>query len=33
MEPEVSLAYLQEPATTPYPEPDESSLYHPIPSL
>jgi hypothetical protein len=30
MEPEVSLPYSQEPATGPYPEPDESSLYLPI---
>jgi hypothetical protein len=30
MEPEVSVPYLQEPATGPYPEPDESSPYHPI---
>jgi hypothetical protein len=29
MEPEVSLLYLQEPSTGP----DQSSLYHPIPSL
>jgi hypothetical protein len=25
-----SLPYLQEPSTCPYPEPDQSSLYHPI---
>jgi hypothetical protein len=30
MELEVSLPYLQEPFTGPYPEPDQSSPYHPI---
>jgi hypothetical protein len=33
MEPEVSLPYSQEPYTGSYPEPDESSPYHPILSL
>jgi hypothetical protein len=32
MEPEGSLPYTQEPATCPYPEPDESSL-RPPPNL
>jgi hypothetical protein len=30
MESEGSLPYLQELANDPYPEPDESSSYHPI---
>jgi hypothetical protein len=30
MEAENSLPFSQEPATGPYPEPDESSLYHQI---
>jgi hypothetical protein len=30
MEPEGSLPCSQEPAICPYPEPDESSSYHPI---
>jgi hypothetical protein len=30
MEPEVLLRRSQEPSTVPYPEPDRSSLYHPI---
>jgi len=29
MEPEGSLPHTQEPATRPYPEPDQSSLYPP----
>jgi hypothetical protein len=33
MELENSLPYSQEPSTGPYPEPDESSPYHPILSL
>jgi hypothetical protein len=31
MEPEGSLPCAQEPSTGPYPEPDQSNLYHPIP--
>ena len=31
MEPEGSLLHLQEPATCPYPEPDQSRLFSPIP--
>jgi hypothetical protein len=31
MEPEGSLPHLQVPATCPYPEPDQSSLYPPPP--
>jgi hypothetical protein len=30
MEPESSLPSSQEPSTGPYPQPDQSSLYHPI---
>jgi hypothetical protein len=30
MEPEGSLSCSQEPSTGPYPEPDQSSPYHPI---
>jgi hypothetical protein len=30
MEPGGSVMYSQDPATGPYPEPDESSLYLPI---
>jgi hypothetical protein len=30
MEPEVSLQCLEQPATGPYPEPDQSSRYHHI---
>jgi hypothetical protein len=30
MEPEVSLPCSQEPSTGAYPEPDQSSPYHPI---
>jgi hypothetical protein len=30
MEPEGSLPYLQVPFSGPYPEPDESSPYHPV---
>jgi hypothetical protein len=33
MEPEGSLPYLQEPSSGPYPEPDQSSPYHPVHSL
>jgi hypothetical protein len=33
MEPEGSLPYSQEPSTGPYPESDQSNLYHPILSL
>jgi hypothetical protein len=33
MEPEGSLPWSQEPSTGPYPEPDQSNLYHPILSL
>jgi hypothetical protein len=33
MEPENSLPCLQEPSTSPYPEPDQSTLYHSILSL
>jgi hypothetical protein len=32
MAPEVSLPYSQEPSSSPYPEPERSSPYHPIPS-
>jgi hypothetical protein len=31
MEPESSLLCSQEPSTGPYPEPDQSSEYQPIP--
>jgi hypothetical protein len=31
MQPGGSLLHLQEPATYPYPEPDQSSPYHHIP--
>jgi hypothetical protein len=30
MEPEGSLPCSQKPSTGPYPEPDQSNLYHPI---
>jgi hypothetical protein len=30
MKPEGSLPYSQEPSMGPYPEPDQSSPYHPI---
>jgi hypothetical protein len=33
LEPEGLLLCLQEPDTGPYPEPDESSPYHPIPFI
>jgi hypothetical protein len=33
MEPEGSLSYSQEPSTGPYPEPDQSTPYHPILSV
>jgi hypothetical protein len=33
MEPEGSLSHLQELSTCRYPEPDESTLHHPILSL
>jgi hypothetical protein len=33
MEPEGSLLCSQEPSTSPYPEPDQASPYHTIPSL
>jgi hypothetical protein len=33
MEPEGSLPWPQEPAIAPYPETDQSSLYHPILSI
>jgi hypothetical protein len=32
MEPEGSLPYLQQPATCPYPEPDQT-LHAPIPTI
>ena len=33
MEPNGSLPYSQQPATCPYPEPDQPNLYFPIPLL
>jgi hypothetical protein len=33
MEPEGPLQFSREPFTDPYPEPDQSSPYHPILSL
>jgi hypothetical protein len=33
MEPESSLPYSQEPSAGPYPQPDVSNSYNPIPSL
>jgi hypothetical protein len=33
MEPEESLACSPKPYTDPYPEPDQSNLYHSVPSL
>jgi hypothetical protein len=29
MEPKASLLCLQQPAASPYPEPDQSNVYHP----
>jgi hypothetical protein len=31
MEPEDSIPYSQEPSTSPYPEPYQCNLHHPIP--